>query len=490
MVYLKLLELFVLSMFKVKIYLILVTFLSFINILTAEGSDKIGRFFLPEKEKIYLEKLNGAHRKPNILLFNCNYGAGHKMATQGIVEGLPECEIHVVDIYDEPLRSLDPMRDINPKWSYEELYNNMAKSEHNRLLNFVGKLGPKTLVLQRHKIEMLLTDYVAKNRPDMIISCIPLVNPMLLAVAKKFDIPFLVITTDIDISAFCSGFEEKESESRWYRFRMTVPFSKETWDPKFSKGLPDGVKLSLQYSFGYPTRYAFSEFCEESILENLREEYQIHQDENVILVMMGGNTAQAAISYAELLLGMKENEIERIVGQNNKRNKIRLICLCGDVTQQKNKALMVQLNALNQSKNKCNKRVIIHACPGTPRIAELVSLPEMCAVVSKPGGSTVNEMIKKKVPMIYHISHVPLDWERGNMEYGVHRDLGRPFQISGKIGNKTRADLVKVLADVFTLHNDIQGGRKSVPEASIDFTDNLRAAVKEMLLDRQKVGLR
>ncbi len=237
----------------------------------------------------------------------------------------------------------------------------------------------------------------------------------------------------------------------------------------------------MQYCFGYPTRHAFSEIFEESVLDQQRKEYQINRDENIVLVMMGGNTAQAAMTYAKLLLSMKEDEIERIVGQNNKKNKIRMICLCGDVTQKINHSLMVQLNTLNKSKNKRNERVIIHACPGTPSIAELVSLPELCTVISKPGGSTVNEMIKKQVPMIYHISRVPLDWECGNMEYGVSRNLGRPFQINGKTGDKTRTDFVQVLAYVFTLHNDIQKGRKSVPEASIDFTKNLRDTIREML---------
>ncbi|PJD95053.1 MAG: hypothetical protein CK425_09925 [Parachlamydia sp.] len=478
--YCKLLELFILRILKLKIYLILVLSLSSVNILSGDTSDKTQGFFVPKDEKIHLKR-DGIDRAPNILLFNCHYGAGHKMATQGIVESLPECKIQVIDIYDEPLRSLDPIREIIPKWSNEELYNKMAKKEHNRLLNFAGKVAPKTLYLQRYKVEKLLMDYIAKNKPDMIISCVPLVNPMLLKVSKKFDVPFLVVTTDIDISAFCYGFKDDEYLSDWNRFRITVPFSKETWDPGFSKNLPHSVKSSLQYCFGYPTRHAFSEIFEESVLNQLREEYQIHQDENVVLVMMGGNTAQAATTYAKLLLSMKEDEIKRIVGQNNKKNKIRMICLCGNVTQKMNHNLMVQLNSLNESKNKHNEHVIIHACPGTPRIAELVSLPELCTVISKPGGSTVNEMIKKKVPMIYHISRVPLDWECGNMEYGISRDLGRSFEINGNIGDKMRIDLVHVLTYVFTLHSDIQQGRRSVPEASLDFTKNLRSTVKEML---------
>lgn len=469
-----------LNKIKIKICLILALSLSIINFLCANSINLPEKIYVSEDEKIRF-KLDGTDRQPNILLFNCHYGAGHKMATQGIVESLPECIIRVVDIYDEPLRSLDPMREICSTWSNEELYNNMAKKEYNQLLNFAGKIAPITLSIQRDRIEKLLIDYISKNKPDMIISCIPLVNPMLLTVAKQFDIPFLIVTTDIDISAFCYGFKDDDCLNDWNRFRITVPFFKETWDLRFSKDLPNSVKCSLQYCFGYPTRHAFSEIFEESILDQLRKEYQIHQDENVVLVMMGGNTGQAARAYAKLLIEMNEDEIDTIVGLNNKRDKIRLICLCGDITQDINHSLMVELNTLNMSKNKNNKRVVIHACSGTPRIAELVSLPELCVVISKPGGSTVNEMIKKKIPMIYHISHTLLDWERGNMEYGISRDFGRPFQMNRKIRSKTRVEFMHVLASVFNLHNEIQAGQKPVPEASIDFTKNLRNAVKEML---------
>lgn len=67
------------------------------------------------------------------------------------------------------------------------------------------------------------------------------------------------------------------------------------------------------------------------------------------------------------------------------------------------------------------------------------------------------------------------------MRYGMSRGLGRPFQVNGKAGAKTRSDLVRVLSDTFTWHREIQNGRKSVPETRFDFTDNLRVTVKEML---------
>ena len=102
---------------KLKKYLILIP-LFFIVIFSIKMHGKVSYF---RENKISLDT------PPNILLYNCHYGSGHKMATQGIVESLPDCNIHVVDIYAEPLRFLDPMRDIFPLWSNEVIYNSMGK---------------------------------------------------------------------------------------------------------------------------------------------------------------------------------------------------------------------------------------------------------------------------------------------------------------------------------------------------------------------------
>ncbi len=401
------------------------------------------------------------------------------MASQGILERLSDCNVQVVDVYGEPLSSLDLLWAISSKkWRSEDIFNQLMKKEQNQLLNWMSKL--RFTALQKQKIELLLSEYISKSSPDMVISCISMINSMLLDVANQLNLPFLVITTDIDISDFCYGFLNHDQLVGKDRFRISVPFSKTTWGPEYSNHLPKCVKSSLQYSFAYPTRFAFSQTFDESTLNRLREEYQIQQDENVILVMMGGNTSQAPLYYAKLLLGMSENEIREIVGSDPQRTKIRLICLCGDLSQKMNRTLMLQLDALNQSV-KLNKSVTIHACPGTPHIAQLVSLPEMKAVISKPGGSTVNEMIKKKMPMVYHVSTVPLEWEKGNLTYGVSRGLGKAFQLEKEIDDKVRTSFVKTLAFLFVLHTEIQEGRKIVPEASFDFTINLRSAVREML---------
>ncbi len=431
-------------------------------------------FFVKVKDPLFVIKKSGIRGSPHVMLFMCHYGSGHKMATQGIVESLPDCTIKVVDIYAEPLRMLDPMRFLLPQLSNEHLYNNMAQHEWNRWLNVVGEIAPSALLLQKEQIENLLIESIAKEQPDILISCVPLVNSFLLSASKKLDIPLLVVTTDVDVKAFCYGLEDRQGVEDPKHFQITIPYAKAAWQEMFGSKYGAMLQHAFHYGFGYPTRRAFSQEAEASILDKIRQEYAIEKDEHVILVMMGGNTAHAAKIYAELLLGMSDQELDAITDK-----KIRLLCLCGDVSQKASRALMDELNQLNISKP--SARVHIHACGATSQIAEIVSLPELCTVISKPGGSTVGEMIKKKVPMVYHISDVPLDWERGNMEYGESQNLGKRFKVSGKIDGNMRIELVGVLAHTFALHREIQANRRHVLEAEADFTSNLRNTVQQML---------
>jgi UDP-N-acetylglucosamine:LPS N-acetylglucosamine transferase len=429
--------------------------------------------FQPGKSPSLIVEENGVKRPVRIMLFTCQYGSGHKMATQSIIESLPDCEIQVVDIYDQPLASLDPMRALAPEFSNERIYNELIKKEENQLLNMAGKIAPQFLLLQKKQIEKLLTRYVSKDKPDMLISCVPLMNFALLSTADKLDIPLLVITTDIDVSAFCFGFPEKLKENKTH-FRMTVPYEQaELLDRRFPS-----LQTSFQYGFGYPTRRTFSEMPKQAVLNQLRDEYEIQKDENVILVMMGGNAGQASRAYADLLMQMDDEALDRIVGKENTRNKIHLICLCGDTSRAENKSFMESLNACNRSEGL--SRVRIHGCPGTSKIGELVSLPELSVVISKPGGSTVNEMIKKKIPMIYHTNREPLDWERGNMEYGESRGLGKRFFLSSKPNSNDLTAFAELLAEMVALRKSMCSGKVPVPEANIDFTFNLRKTVKDM----------
>ncbi len=50
----------------------------------------------------------------------------------------------------------------------------------------------------KSSVEPLLEKYLTQHQPDLIISVIPLINNLVLKVAQKLNIPFLLIPTDLD----------------------------------------------------------------------------------------------------------------------------------------------------------------------------------------------------------------------------------------------------------------------------------------------------
>ncbi len=67
------------------------------------------------------------------------------------------------------------------------------------------------------------------------------------------------------------------------------------------------------------------------------------------------------------------------------------------------------------------------------------------------------------------------------MEYGESRNLGKRFRASGKIDANSRRKLAEVLRYTFSLHEKMRTDCSFVPESKINFTNNLRASVKEMI---------
>jgi UDP-N-acetylglucosamine:LPS N-acetylglucosamine transferase len=304
---------------------------------------------------------------------------------------------------------------------------------------------------------------------------VPLVNAALLSVADELNIPLLVVTTDIDVSAFCLGLPD-DLQADQDHFRITIPYAKEPWDGLFSEKFSPAVQTCFHYAFGYPTRRAFSEEPSTVVLNQLREQYEIQKDEQLILIMMGGNAGRASEEYAHQLLKMSDETLDRVVG---KEARLHLLCLCGDTNRSENRAFMEGLNDLN----KMPARVRIHGVPATSQIAQLVSLPELFLVISKPGGSSVNEMIKKRVFMIYHTSSIPLDWEKGNSLYGEARGYGKQFVLS----KQSPAEFTELLVEAFAKGRAMRSLEALVPEAKIDFADSLRQSVQQMLEKKERI---
>ncbi|MFQ5729790.1 MAG: hypothetical protein ACE5GN_05470, partial [Waddliaceae bacterium] len=421
-------------------------------------------------------------RQPRIVVFKCDVGSGHISATKALAQSLPDCDIQVADVYGDILAQLDAGGKVSPELSQQNVANYLAKNEYYRAMNFAENFADIVVNEKKKKqMEALIEEYVRKENPDMLVSTITLLNGVFVNVGKKLGIPVRVVAPDIGIEHFTRGLTEEQCE--YEHFRMTFAYDRKEAKELLGSGviggkIPRNLLDKIDDNVGAPVRFGFNLDMSPEVLNKLRSKYQIQEDENVILVSVGGNTTKAALDYAELLTQMSDEQLDRISKQSD-RKKFRLICLCGDSQIKENKKLQDKLNAMNGSKGR-NDRVTICAVERTTRIPELESLPEMFTLIGKGGGGTVTEAIKKGVPQVYHVASTPLKWELMNMLYGEKKGYGKRFKIPAwkfKM-EAVREELATILAQNMETRRKILDGTREVKESKLNFTKNIRELIR------------
>ena len=64
---------------------------------------------------------------------------------------------------------------------------------------------PEQVILispRKSTLEKLFLDYFNDEKPDLIISVMPFINAAVLCAAKRADVPFLVLTNDLDTTNY------------------------------------------------------------------------------------------------------------------------------------------------------------------------------------------------------------------------------------------------------------------------------------------------
>src|SRR5581483_6747832 len=153
-------------------------------------------------------ELKPENSRKKIVVITCKGGGGHQSATRTLFHYLgEEYEIKPIVLLEEILGSLDPIRKFTfDKYTCEDFYNYSLRKGWNYLINnLVAPIGSSRIVAWQEQIEQLAFEHIKKINPDLIISVMPFFNAGLLNVARKLEIPFLIITTDLDSSNYVIG---------------------------------------------------------------------------------------------------------------------------------------------------------------------------------------------------------------------------------------------------------------------------------------------
>lgn len=320
--------------------------------------------------------------KKKLLILSSYGGYGHIAATQTLKRLLSDSyEITVA----YPIKELK----ICKLPAGESFYNWLLSNNLNRLTNWIVKtLSPKLFQQREEKTERLITGHIQEKNADLLISTIPFVNYPASEAARKASIPFLLVTTDNDLTNWVYGLEKMEAK----KVKITVGRDLET-----SKGalLQKSLSTNAIETWGLPLRPEFFQVVEK---RQLRAQYEIPQSKHVVLIMMGGTGSKATKKFVEALVCRSLN--------------LHVLVCAG-----RNRDLVKKLKGLSPATGNT-----VEVIPFTEKVHELLALSDL--LITKPGPGTINEAYAFKLPILLDRTKTPLFWEKANIDLVLADGVG------------------------------------------------------------------
>jgi processive 1,2-diacylglycerol beta-glucosyltransferase len=338
------------------------------------------------------------HKK--ILILSSLGGGAHKVAS-GTLETLFNKEYSVKTIF--PINSLlsqyDPIKQItNNKYSGEDFYNKLLQEGWINSINLMSfYFGPSLIFAKTKKLERKFLEIYLEEKPDIIISVIPLLNLAAKNAADRLKIPYILISLDMDLSLWAKGLKEISTEN----FLMTVcdEFAKQSIAKKLERFKPEQIKI-----IGMPTKPDFLKERTEKEKDAIKKEWNIPSNKFTVLLMMGSTGSEILITYAKKLSQL-DLPIHVLVCRG------RLAELDKEL-----QPIIVEANA----------QTSFTIVPFTPKIADLMSVSDV--FITKAGGLSFNEARTMKLPMLIEKTQATLYLEQGVINYVQEKGLGRTIK--------------------------------------------------------------
>lgn len=414
--------------------------------------------------------------KPTLLIFTCGGGQAHLCVAKAMSEyARGSYHVQVANTMEETLASTDVFKRMMLDFSHEKLYNHLLKNEDFEWLKIITTVGPFFIMMQQESIERAIRLEVLRQSPDMLISCFPCMNAMFLNIAKEFNLPLLIITTDLDAHLFTNGMHAHSCDINYPKWRLTLAYD----TPEMRALVEKRIPASKIHITGFPLRPSFTLPLAESAKQALFQKWGIHPLDRVIIVMIGGIAGRATEKYAAILNSLEEEEIALLTKGN-----LHVICLCGDQKIDKNQQMLLRIRALEPKSH----RLRMHSIGAVEDIATLMSIADV--LITKPGGCSTNEALSKGLPMIFHAPFALMDWEVFNMEFTIQARMGLRFKLQSLAVNflqdglaKNRQRLIPLIKEAFTM-------RKESPHYSFqqkNFGKEFLLLVRE-LLDKKSLS--
>jgi UDP-N-acetylglucosamine:LPS N-acetylglucosamine transferase len=333
-----------------------------------------------------MERFNSSspRDKKKILIFSCKGGHGHVSASLAIQEILR-------GKYD--FQEVFPIEELHSLFEYsgESFYNSLLKNDWIRFTNVMSnQLAPLWFQARRKGIEALIQKYMQKEKPDLVLSLIPYINYPASEAARKSRVPYLLVTTDNDLSIWAIGLENLKHRE----CKVTIGR-----DHDLTRGLLTylGIPSENIETIGLPIH---PQFLQQKNTKLLKNEFNIPKHRQVVMLMMGGAGGKKCFEYAKTLEEMNL--------------PLHVIVCTGNNTS---------LYEKMQSLAAAQKNTSFSIFKFSHRIADLMQVSNL--LITKPGPGTINEAMVKRLPILVDNTQATLAWEKVNRDFVVQAGIGQ-----------------------------------------------------------------
>lgn len=401
-------------------------------------------------------------RKKKVLVLVSRGGGGHKTAGVAIQEILGDSyDIEINYVLEDILRQMDMLNLLTKgRFTGEDLYNFLLQRHQQKLLRWMTHAGKRQMNSQR--IERIFDRYLAKlpQLPDLIISPTPFINYGVACAAHRYDIPFIVVPTDLDGSTFLLGFPESPTP---LNFKLALPYD----DPLIRQTTLQKITLRDDQIIltGFPVRPSCSHKYSSQEKKQIRSSFHLFESHTTLTLVMGALGGNLLLEHVKALIAFDPRvhglhlQLNVCTGHNEKvTSKIRDLLLTNGARSMGQCAFMLPSG------------FIIHLRGYIPNLIDLMALSDL--IITKPGSCTVNEAIylEKKVILdnTAKSSARCLAWEQFNIPFVEKYGLGVSFSDSRQLS---------MLIPSFLKYPDKS---QAILERPL-FQDNLRTLVQHLI---------
>lgn len=319
-----------------------------------------------------------------ILVFYCAGGAGHIAVKNGLNYYLSDYIIESKNLLTEVLHPLDPVKKITfGFWTGEDFYNYCLKNRWPSVISRLVSIGSWSVKRQFDAVCDLIDQEIDKTKPDMIISVIPFLNGPLAQITHKRNLPFIVLTNDLDTTNYICNLT---NAYRFTNMKYTIAFKDKDI---LEKIIPAKLLKSQIVVTGFPIRPSFLE--QKRNKKNIRETFSIPENKPAIMILMGGTGSMANYKYVKTLSKSKlDAHLIVCIGRNEKIKKL--------------------INKIKLPQN-----ITISVVGFTDQIADLMSVSDL--LITKSGPNSICEAMSMNLPMIIDRTERPTWWEELNITF-------------------------------------------------------------------------